>query len=449
MNGMKIEEVIRSLISSLQVAKIYTISHPKFNDSIEKTYLTFKKNLEEKKELIIGIVGEEFATDREIFFELSERAKGIIEEFKSKGIERIAFFRDLSKEELIKFVSFLTESGEELERKDGEKYLSVLGIKNIVIGKIKSIAPLKEKEEILDSINYLKNYESSLQKIAQPVEAVISKKDFDEIDLKFTMGNIFEKLVGRYGEFLKLTTVKKYDVVTFVHLLNVSILSMYFSKKCGFKKEEVIDIGMAGLFHDIGKIYISRRIVKKTEKLTKEEHARIKSHTTLGAEILLNYTDKLGILSVVVAFEHHRRYDERGYPKVRFSQKPHLVSLIVSICDVYDALLQRRDYKRDYPPDMVYRIMMREKGGLFSPSLLDRFFQIMGVWPIGTILLLSNGKICVVREENEDDIFSPKVEVIFPPKEKEKIDLKKEKARIKIERFLNPFSEGKKYLHLI
>jgi len=210
-----------------------------------------------------------------------------------------------------------------------------------------------------------------------------------------------------------------------------------------------LDIGAAALFHDIGKIYISRKIIQKPGLLTEEEFAKIKSHVIVGAEIMLKYADTLGILPVVVCFEHHLKYDLSGYPKLSFPQKPHIASLIVSICDVYDALSQKRGYKNDYSPEMIYEIMMREKGMTFEPQLLDKFFKIIGVWSIGTIVALSDGRIAVVKEENEDDIFSPKVEVISPQDKKEIIDLKAVKDKIKIERFLSPFKEGKDYFSLI
>jgi hypothetical protein len=98
---------------------------------------------------------------------------------------------------------------------------------------------------------------------------------------------------------------------------------------------------------------------------------------------------------------------------------------------------------------MIYDFMIKEKGKFFKPTLLDNFFKIMGVWPIGTILLLSDSRIAVVRQENEEDIFCPKVEVIKPADKKELIDLKQKKESLKVERALNPFTEAKDYLRLI
>jgi hypothetical protein len=92
--------------------------------------------------------------------------------------------------------------------------------------------------------------------------------------------------------------------------------------------------------------------------------------------------------------------------------------------------------------------MNREKGGLFHPQLLDKFFQILGVWPMGTILLLSNKEIAVVREQNQDDIFNPIVEIVSPQNQRRLLNLKEDKS-IRIEKFLSPLSEGKDYLSLI
>jgi len=124
-----------------------------------------------------------------------------------------------------------------------------------------------------------------------------------------------------------------------------------------------------------------------------------------------------------------------------------MASLIVTICDVYDALTQRRSYKRDYPPEMIYEIMTRERGGLFNPDLFDKFFSIMGVWPVGTIVRLTDQRVAIVRREGKDNIFTPVVEVVSPQRLPDLIDLAA--ARVKIERSLNPLAEGKDFAALV
>jgi putative nucleotidyltransferase with HDIG domain len=446
-----IENTFRDIISAVQIARLYPEWHPQFKKSIDKAYISLQDVLSDKDKLVLGIVGEELAFEKAIFFDLSKTVRQMILYLKERGIERIEFIRGLESEELSKFISFLVMSKDEIKGDSGG-YFSSLGIRNIIVGKIKVLASESDaslEDKMKNSLNYLKVYNSSLDDVTNSVEKVLNAQDLDHLVLRQTIFNVLESLTGRYQDFLNFAAMKRFDVKTFFHILNVSVLSMYFSTKIGFSKDQVLDIGTAALFHDIGKIYISRKIIQKPAKLTDEEFAKIKSHVVVGAEILLKYVDTLGILPVVICFEHHLKYDLTGYPKVSYYRKPHIASLIVAICDVYDALAQRRGYKNDYPPQMIYEIMMKDKGQAFEAQLLDKFFMIVGVWPVGTIVKLTDGSVAVVREENEDDIFSPNVEVIAPSRREELIDLKTLKGTIKIERSLNPFNEGKDYFHLI
>lgn len=444
----KIEQFIKKLIICPQIAKIYTSSHPKFTEGLNAAYESLTEVLREKQEFTIGIIGDEVAYEREIFFELSQKIKAAINVLKKKGIERITFIKGIGKEDLLKFIEYLAIPETE-EAQEPQKYITAIGIRNITVGKIKSSEgmdkePSKEKKQV-SAESY---YAESVKTVEASIEDVLGGRAIDGVDFRFNVIGVMENLMKKHNEFLRLASVKRYDATTFWHLLNVSILSMYFSWKLGFSKEDFLDIATAAIFHDVGKIFISRRIIQKPDKLSEEEFDIVRSHSALGAQILLRYSQTLGIIVPLVAYEHHLGYNAKGYPKLCFEQKPHIASLVVSICDVYDALTQRRSYEREYSPALIYEIMMKEKGELFHPELLDSFFKILGVWPYGTLIALSDDSIAVVREQNVDDIFKPVVEVISPSEKKGHINLA-DSPSITIKRFLNPASEGKQYLTLI
>ena len=432
-----IEETLKDFMSAIQVSRLYSDWHPQFNKGIEKSFLSLSEALSEKQEIVIGIVGEEIAFENEIFFNLSKTSKPIIRYLKDRGIERIGFYRGLEKGELAKFISFLAVSKDEI-KPDLQNELQALGVKNIVAGKIR--AGGVSGENITKAMDYFSLYDDSLKKVTQSIDNVINAEDLDHVSFHLTVQGVMDNLLGRYQELLNFAAVQRYDVKTFSHILNVSILSMYFSSRMGFSKDVVREIGVAALFHDIGKIYISRKIIRKPGALTEQEFGKIKNHVILGAELMLEYVDNLGMLPVVVSYEHHLKYDRSGYPKSTFPRKPHIASLIVSICDVYDALSARRSYKADYPPQVIYEIMMKDRGKAFEPFLLDKFFRLIGVWPIGTKVVLSDGRIALVKEENEDDILFPKVEI---EDNKEILDLKLLKDTLKIERYINPHVQPK------
>jgi HD-GYP domain-containing protein (c-di-GMP phosphodiesterase class II) len=291
-------------------------------------------------------------------------------------------------------------------------------------------------------------YEGSVQTVSNALNVVLEKEEVDYLDLRFNILGIMEDFVGRHQELLNLVSVKRRDLVTFVHLLNVTLLAMFFASKLQFTKDDVLDLGIAALYHDVGKLYISLKVIQKESKLSEGEFLQVRNHPLLGARILEGYKDALGILPIVTCYEHHLRYDMTGYPKSPYARKPHPASMMISICDVYDALALKRSYKKDYPPEKIHELMMLEKGKIFEPQLLDKFFQFMGVWPVGTLAALSDGRVGIVRAVNESDIDRPSVQIIAPENVGEIVDLAL-RPDVRILQSLNPQGEGAPYLPLI
>lgn len=441
------KKAIVQLFSAIKTAKLYSRDHPLFNEAIEKSYESLKNSLENKTEIVIGLVDGELAYEQDIYFDLSRKLKSSILYLLDRNIDKIHIHRALNMDELREFAVLLSSSKSELS-KDSQKVIALHGIRNIKTGKIKSDSPfLVEGTEDWQALQKL--YDTSVDSYVHSLESVLKLEPLDYIELRFNILNVMESFIGRHQEIMSLLAIKKKDLLTYVHLMNVSILAMHLTARLGYSKDSVLDMGVAALFHDVGKMYISSEILRKKSKLTEREFSKIKDHTVLGARILNEYSDTIGILPAVVAFEHHLRYDLTGYPRVTYQKKPTDASLIVSICDVYDALAQRRTYKNDSPPNEIYEIMIKDRAKLFHPEILDRFFEVTGVWPVGTIVSLNDKSIAVVREVNERDIFRPKVEVISPSEKKRFIDTEIEKQKIMIVAPLNPFAEGKKYLDAI
>ncbi len=439
----RIENFIKGLMSALQIAELYPSWHPQYRKFIAGAFQALEDILKDKDTIVIGIVGEELAYEREIFFGLSKITRQMILSLKERGVEKIVFNRGITCEELVQFVTaLLAEKGKLPLNAQGDFLIS--GAPHISASRLRSGA---EPDRIEAGRQY--NYEEYLQQATAIFEGLL---DADEVDLsgfqRFING-MMDNLLDKYHYFLDFASLKRYDSRTFFHSFNVSLLSMYITSRMGLTRESVLEIGAAALFHDIGKMYISRKIIQKPARLTETEFDVIKNHVVSGSEILLKYVSALGPLAVVVCFEHHVKYDLSGYPKVSYKHKPHPASLIVSMCDVYDALLQRRSYKNDYSPKMIYELMNRERATSFDPELLDIFFKILGVWPIGTMVRLTDSRVAVVREQNEDDVFNPKIEILDPSRHGELIDLKSAQGQLAIQDFLNPLTDGKEYLPLL
>lgn len=248
-----IEAAFKGLLTCLQAYRMYGLSHPMFTKSLDNAYASFEDVLAERQEMVIGIVGEDLAFEKEIFFDLSKFLRPAILYLKERNIERLAFLRGLSKDELRVFIEFIARPKEDFKG-DIQEMLNLTGIENINIGKLK-VEVRKDKADSGPDQRSL--YDSSADKINQALSGVLNFEKIDHLALKLSLSNIMESLSTQRQELLKLATVKRYDMETYIHMLNVSILAMYFSARLGFEKSDVLNIGVAAMFHDIGKLFIS------------------------------------------------------------------------------------------------------------------------------------------------------------------------------------------------
>ena len=171
---------------------------------------------------------------------------------------------------------------------------------------------------------------------------------------------------------------------------------------------------MAGMLHDVGKTKIPPEILNKTENLTPQEWALIRSHPVTGTEIILRVKEwgELSTRLISAAFEHHLRYDLSGYPRMTRKRSTTLFGRIVALADFFDALIRPRVYRRfPYVSEKILGFMLERAGKDFDPSLVKIFINMIGVFPLGTLALLNTNEMGIVIQNQEDTelIDRPKV----------------------------------------
>jgi HD-GYP domain-containing protein (c-di-GMP phosphodiesterase class II) len=231
------------------------------------------------------------------------------------------------------------------------------------------------------------------------------------------MQSLFNNIVHNESFTYGLTTIKNFDEYTLNHSINVCILSISLGRKLGLDRNELSELGISAFFHDFGKTDIPKEILDKPGKLDERERGIIEQHPHLGAEklIRLKETSRLPIRAINVAMEHHVKEDFTGYPKYQKKRHINLYSKIVKICDVYDALTTKRPYRdKVFTRDETLAMMKENSGTEFDPIILKVFANMMGQYPIGTLVLLNTGEIGIVNEANPDlsRLLQPKVKII-------------------------------------
>jgi putative nucleotidyltransferase with HDIG domain len=214
---------------------------------------------------------------------------------------------------------------------------------------------------------------------------------------------------------LSLCRIKNKDDYTFLHSVSVGALLISFAHALGFNRDAIKMLGIGGMLHDIGKTKVPNEILNKPGKLTEEEFIIMKSHVTHSCVILRQTT---GILqaSLDVASQHHERFDGSGYPLQLKSSEMSVYGQMASIVDVYDAITANRCYHKGMEPTVAVRKMFEWSKYHFNPKLFHAFVRTVGIYPVGTLVMLESGKIGVVIEQFEKDMTTPVVRTVFDTK---------------------------------
>ena len=217
---------------------------------------------------------------------------------------------------------------------------------------------------------------------------------------------------------LKLSTLRDYDDYTYTHSVNVSILAICLGQHIGLTKNALETLGICGLFHDLGKVDVPLKILNKQGKLTEHEFKVIQKHSLNSVRHIakLRAPRELKSKIMLAPFEHHLKYDLSGYPRSWRSEPLSLFGRILTIVDVFDAITSHRIYRTEaISPDQALSMMSESAGKDFDPILLKAFINMLGVYPVGTLVELNTREIGLVSENPEQsDGAHPLVTILIP-----------------------------------
>lgn len=223
--------------------------------------------------------------------------------------------------------------------------------------------------------------------------------------VKRAVQGIVDAILSDPSSLVGLTTLREFDEYTFVHSVNVCILSVALGRRLGLTKPQMLDLGLAALLHDIGKSRVSIDTLNKRGGLTDEERAELQSHTWQGVLAMFALPAGTGRpwRAMVSAFEHHLRVDLKGYPSTVRSRPLSLFSKIIAVADGFDAATTTRVYQSNpWTPADVLR-GMRDNARLgFDPVIVKAFINLTGIYPIGTLVVLDTFEMGLVHAPNDD-----------------------------------------------
>lgn len=221
--------------------------------------------------------------------------------------------------------------------------------------------------------------------------------------IKRVVQGIVDQVLNEETSLLGLTTLRDYDEYTFTHSVNVCIFSVALGRRLGLTKLQLYDLGLAALFHDIGKSRVPLHVLNKAGALTEEEWRLITDHPWLGVLSLFQMRghQELPYRAMIVAYEHHMKRDLTGYPKNVRPRAQGIFSKIVAVADGFDAATSRRAYQSDpmNPAEVLAGMRDNPRRG-FDPVVVKAFINLLGIYPVGTLVVLDSYELALVHAPN-------------------------------------------------
>jgi len=230
--------------------------------------------------------------------------------------------------------------------------------------------------------------------------------------VKQAITDIFRRVLKDKCVMLHLTEVRGLDSYIFTHSVNVCMLSLIIGLFQKLKGDQLRNLGLAALLHDVGRNKVPKSILYKPGQLTQEEYEEVKKHAVSGYEMLKacrQFEESIPL----TALQHHERLDGSGYPYSTLGEKIGLFPRIVAVADVFDALLTDRPFRKAFFPHQAVEIIVNSSSGQFDPEVLKVFVENVAIYPMGSVVRLNNGETGVVVDMNKGRQTRPVVRIMY------------------------------------
>ncbi len=413
-------ELVNAFFVLFRTAELYASNHPSYQKQAEHFFAVITGLQEAEGSLLLETLdGHLFVNEARLKFDFEGFAasKFMVGLLSCHNLGGFSFEPGISREELERFVALFKRPPEELEGLPGlfaqEKIIHI-------VPKQKAEKEDPKKQEKLEGSRAAarKTFATAVSLVETTMTAARTGKGANLNAAKRVVQELVDQVVADESALMELAALKHYDGYTYAHSVNVAVLSIALGTRLGLDKKSLALLGFGALFHDIGKVKLPADLINKPSQYNEEDWKQMRRHPVLGAKtVILNRgTDDYTGRAVEIAFLHHVNQDLSGYPALSEKKVPGIFPMMVKICDTFNALSSGRIYfSKPYSPDEVIQKMIGGMGNQFDPLLLKIFVSTVGVFPIGSLVLLDTGEIGIVYKTNPENIYRPKVRLIADP----------------------------------
>jgi len=411
------EEFVRTFYKLIQLAKIHEDNNQLLLECIEELMQVIARLLVDDDQITLQISrGNIYLQDEKLRYrrEIDSLINNLLRYLEKRNLPGLCFFTDIQDASAKGIIEFSRILNNAKQQEDPLKWF-VQQLENqgfawaeVVYEQDASPEDQPPETDPQDQVQECKekarkSYFYALDSLKEVAEKISCQKKAGVRKSLRVIQNMVDLVMEDEPILLGLSTIRDYDDYTFTHSVNVTILSMCLGQRIGLSRTSLHHLGVCGLFHDLGKLDIPIEIINQPGKLNQSEFEEIKKHTiySVAQIIKLHAPHDLKAKILLPPFEHHMKYDLSGYPKTNRKKPVSLFGRIITIADVFDAITSPRVYRHmAFSPDQALNIMLDGAGTDFDPILLKMFINMLGVYPIGSLLELDTGELGLVMDND-------------------------------------------------
>lgn len=413
-------ELLTAFYATAQSLKLYPLENATVQKSLAELHVVAQRITDREGMIELQLIGDFiFLNDARLRLDLSNYVafSFLAGAMARHGIGVISVAPGVDRNEWAPFISLLlNEEAPEDPFSRFERRLQQSPITHITVDAESRKAPVPEQEDLAKQAAK-RTYFQGVNVAREVLTDVRLGRAVNVRRVKRTVQSIVDQVLNNESAIVGMTNLRDYDEYTFTHSVNVCILSVVIGQRLGLSKLQLYELGVGALFHDIGKMRIDPAITNKPGSLTDEEFEAIKEHPTEGLLQLFSIRGfaEMPYRAMLVAYEHHMKVDQTGYPRSKRPREVTLFSRIVAVADGFDAATSKRSYQ-PFPatPDMVIREMQDNPERGYDQTIVKALVSATGIYPVGTIVVLDTFEIGVVVEPSRDSktMGQPKVKII-------------------------------------
>ncbi|HEX4600626.1 MAG TPA: HD domain-containing phosphohydrolase [Gemmatimonadales bacterium] len=414
------------LYTAFRSLKLYPLENAQAQKALDDLAHTTKQLLDVEKELELRLQGEFiFINAVRLRLDLDNYASfsHILGVLRQCGIGAVRIDEGVERKQLQQFVALLLAyAAKEMSPtkvRELSQQLADGGVTHI------GVEPPLETDEDLEDAEKQKEaakrtYARSVAVTKEVINSIRMGRTANVKKVKRAVQAIVDQVLNNEASLVGLTTLRDYDEYTFTHSVNVCIFSVALGRKLGLSKLQLYDLGMAALFHDVGKSRVPLEVLNKQGGLSDEEWRIMQAHPWLGVLTLfgLRGYGEIPYRGMIVAYEHHMKTDLTGYPKSLRERDLSIYSKVVAVADGFDAATSRRVYQTvPIQPDQVLKEMWENPRRGYDTVLVKAFINLIGIYPVGTCVILDTLEVAIVHSANADvaQVHRPVVRVLTTP----------------------------------